>query len=97
MRGRDASVDLGDGDVGGPDERPECVANTKTGRRPGDATDDWCIVNSKYEVKVPINTSYDDKPSVKQLPKTEDGRYYIDSANQSLNPVNPRWEFSHNS
>ncbi|MFI9410154.1 WXG100-like domain-containing protein [Nocardia gamkensis] len=77
--------------------KDKIVASTKTWRRPGDATDDWYIVKSEQEVKVPINKSYDDKPWVKDLPKTDDGKYYIDSANTSLYPVNPKWEFGHNS
>ncbi|MBF6302990.1 HNH/ENDO VII family nuclease [Nocardia amamiensis] len=34
---------------------------------------------------------------MQQLPKTEDGKYYVDVANRSLYPVNPKWEFGHNS
>ncbi|WP_433521671.1 GH-E family nuclease [Nocardia pseudovaccinii] len=52
---------------------------------------------SETEVKVPINKSYDDKPWVTQLEKTPDGKYYVDSAHNSLYPVNPKWEFGHNS
>ncbi|MFX0573051.1 HNH/ENDO VII family nuclease [Nocardia nepalensis] len=72
-------------------------AKTKRWKRPGDVEEQWYIVKSEDEVKVPINRTYDDKPWVTQLPKTEDGKYYVDAANDSLYPVNPAWEFGHNS
>ncbi|WP_327116628.1 HNH/ENDO VII family nuclease [Nocardia sp. NBC_01730] len=78
--------------------KDKIVASTKTWRRPGTTgEDDFYIVKSETEVKVPINKSYDDKPWVTQLDKTPDGKYYIDSANNSLYPVNPKWEYGHNS
>ncbi|WP_433754669.1 GH-E family nuclease [Nocardia sp. CA-135398] len=78
--------------------KDKIVAKTKTWKRPGDTgDDDFYIVASETEVKVPINKSYDDKPWVTQLEKTPDGKYYVDSANNSLYPVNPKWEFGHNS
>ncbi|WP_157120953.1 GH-E family nuclease [Nocardia miyunensis] len=72
------------------------LAKTKTWGRPGEP-EDFYQVDSEPEVKVPINKSYTDKPWVQQLPKTPDGKYYIDTANGSMYPVNPSWEFGHNS
>lgn len=77
--------------------KDKIVANTDKWKRPGDPDEQWYIVKSEDEVKVPINKSYDDKPWVTQLEKTPDGKYYIDAANDSLYPVNPKWEFGHNS
>ncbi|MVU81039.1 hypothetical protein GPX89_27800 [Nocardia sp. ET3-3] len=54
-------------------------------------------VASEPDVKVPINKSYADKPWVTQLPKDPAGKYYIDATNQARYPVNPEWEFGHNS
>ncbi|MBF6150218.1 GH-E family nuclease [Nocardia nova] len=71
-------------------------ANTKKWGRPGESQE-WYEVKSEPEVKVPINKTYDDKPWVTQLPKSEDGKYYVDAANQSRYPVNPSWEYGHNS
>ncbi|MFJ4653916.1 GH-E family nuclease [Nocardia sp. NPDC088792] len=79
------------------DTKDAIVKNTDRWKRPGDANEEWFIVKSEDEVKVPINKSYDDKPWVKDLPKSPDGKYYVDAANNSLYPVNPNWEFGHNS
>ncbi|MEU6190243.1 GH-E family nuclease [Nocardia sp. NPDC047038] len=76
--------------------RDTIIARTRTWGRPGEK-EDFYVVESEPNVKVPINKSYDDKPWVQQLPKTEDGKYYVDAANRSLYPVNPKWEFGHNS
>lgn len=72
------------------------LAKTETWGRPGEAKEFYKVA-SEPEVKVPINKSYADKPWVQQLPKSPDGRYYIDNANGSMYPVNPNWEFGHNS
>ncbi|MGY5309184.1 WXG100-like domain-containing protein [Nocardia gipuzkoensis] len=76
--------------------RDTIIARTRTWGRPGEK-EDFYVVESEPNVKVPINKSYDDKPWVQQLPKTEDGKYFVDAANRSLYPVNPKWEFGHNS
>lgn len=84
--------------------RPELRAGTKraiesaaTKWGPQGGSKDFYEVASERDVKVPINKSYDDKQWVLQLPKTSDGKYYVDQANQSLYPVNPSWEYGHNS
>ncbi|MGV9753517.1 WXG100-like domain-containing protein [Nocardia farcinica] len=79
------------------DTREAIEAATPRWRRPQDPVDDFYVVKSEPEVKVPINKSYDDKPWVTQLEKTPDGKYYIDHANGNLYPVNPKWEYGHNS
>lgn len=72
------------------------LANTERWGRPGDP-EDFYVVKSEPDVKVPVNKSYDDKPWVHDLPKSEDGKYYVDAANRARYPVNPKWEFGHNS
>jgi len=34
-------------------------------------------------------------PWVTELPKTANGKYYIDEANRALYPVDPKWEIGH--
>ncbi|MBF6278689.1 MULTISPECIES: GH-E family nuclease [Nocardia] len=69
------------------------AAATKWGPQGG--SKDFYEVASDTDVKVPINKSYDDKPWVTQLPKDPSGKYYVDAANNSLYPVNPKWEYGH--
>lgn len=73
------------------------LASTDKWKRPGDTDEQWYVVQSEDTVKVPINKTYDDKPWVPHLEKTPDGKYYEDPANDSLYPVEPKWEFGHNS
>ncbi|OXR40503.1 hypothetical protein B7C42_07442 [Nocardia cerradoensis] len=72
-------------------------AKAEKWRRQGDSSDDWYTVESEPDVKVPIDKSYANKPGVTDLPKTPDGKYYVDAANGARYPVNPNWEYGHNS
>ncbi|WP_156959603.1 GH-E family nuclease [Nocardia sp. BMG51109] len=71
-------------------------AGTKKWGPPGKEPE-FYEVKSEPDIKVPINRSYDDNPWVTQLPKSEDGKYYVDAANEVRYPVNPKWEYGHNS
>nr|WP_232111190.1 GH-E family nuclease [Nocardia wallacei] len=62
---------------------------------PSGKQEEFYEVESEPAVKVPINKSYDDKPWVTQLEKSDDGKYYLDPANRARYPVNPNWEYGH--
>ncbi|WP_426374424.1 GH-E family nuclease [Rhodococcoides fascians] len=62
---------------------------------PAGTKDEFLTVQADRDVKVPANKTYDDKPWVTELPKTANGKYYIDEANRALYPVDPKWEIGH--
>ncbi|MCZ4278369.1 GH-E family nuclease [Rhodococcoides yunnanense] len=71
------------------------LAATDRWRPKGSTTDDFYVVKAEPDVRVPVDKSYDNNPWVKDLPKSEDGRYYLDVANRVRYPVNPKWEIGH--
>lgn len=75
--------------------RDKILSDTETWGPKGSPSDDFYAVKADDEVVVPINKSYEDKLWIKDLPKTDNGRYYIDELNEIKYPVNPKWELGH--
>lgn len=53
----------------------------------------YFVVDLEPDIRVPVGRSYD--PEVLALPKSPDGRYYLDAANRVRYPVNPVRDIGH--
>lgn len=49
------------------------------------------------DIKVHEDNNYENHPEITQLPKDPKGQYYLDEANGVRYPVDPNWDFGHNS